>query len=289
MNNVSLCLWFDHQAEEAMNLYASIFSGSEIGKTARYSEAGAKMSGQKAGAAMMVEGKVGDLKVLGLNGGPMFKFTPSFSLTANCANEKEVDRVWALLSPGGTIRMAVGKYPWSPKYGWTSDKYGVEWQITTSESKDRIVPSLLFVDELFGRGDEALKHYTTIFKDSKIEMQANDEQTKTIMFSAFRLNGQAFSLMEGQGQHGHKFNESASITVTCKDQNEIDFYWDKLVVGGSEQPCGWLKDKFGVSWQIVPEEMAKIMSNPAKNESVMKAMFGMKRLDIAKLKTAANA
>ncbi|CAN5672011.1 VOC family protein [soil metagenome] len=287
MNNMSVCLWFNTEAQEAMDLYKATFSGAEIGNTSRYGKAGAEISGQKVGAPMMVPGKIGNLKVLALNGGPMYKFTPSFSLTAHCADEKDAERVWKMLSPGGTVRMELGKYPWSPKYGWTSDKYGVEWQITTMESQDQIVPSLLFVDELFGRGDEALKHYTSIFKESKIDMVANDEKTKTIMYSGFHLNGQAFSLMEGQGQHGHKFSEATSITVTCKDQTEIDYYWDKLVVGGSEQRCGWLKDKFGVSWQIVPEEMGKIMSSAANGEKVMQAMFGMKRLDIAKLKAAA--
>jgi predicted 3-demethylubiquinone-9 3-methyltransferase (glyoxalase superfamily) len=288
LNRISTCLWFIDQAEEAMKFYASLFPGSEVGKVARYSEAGAKMSGRKAGSAMMVEAKIADINIMGLNGGPMFKFTPSMSFTVHCKDAPEVETLWGKLSKGGTVRMALDKYPWAEKYGWTTDQYGVEWQITTSDRKEKIVPSLLFVDELFGRGEEALKLYTSLFPNAKINMEAKDEKTKSLMYASFTLDEQGFALMEGQGQHGHKFNEAFSIVITCKDQKEIDHYYDALAKGGTEQPCGWVKDKFGVCWQVVPQEMGKIMDNPAKNEKVMSAMFGMKKLDIAKLKAAAS-
>lgn len=289
MNRISTCLWFDGKAEEAMNFYVSLFPESKIGKTARYSDAGSEMSGQKSGSVMMIEAKIADIQMLGLNGGPMFKFTPSMSFTVHCKSAHEVEELWNKISVGGTVRMALDKYPWAEKYGWTSDKFGVDWQITTSERKEKIVPSLLFVDELFGRGEEALKLYTSLFPNAKINMEVKDEKSKSLMYASFTLGGQGFTLMEGQGKHGHKFNEAFSIVITCKDQSEIDHYYNSLAKGGSEQPCGWVKDKFGVCWQVVPEEMGKIMGIPGKNQSVMKAMFGMKKLDIAKLKAAANS
>lgn len=290
MNRFSTCLWFDNQAEEAMKFYVSLFPGSELGTVARYGKSGAQMSGRKEGSVMVVEAKIANLHVQGLNGGPMFKFSPSLSFSVSCASESEIDSLWKKLGAGGQVRMELQKYPWSEKYGWTTDKYGVDWQLTIAPDKTRekIVPSLLFVDSLFGRGDEALKYYTSIFPNSKIDMIAHDEKTKSVMYAAFKLDGESFSLMEGQGKHGHEFTHGTSIVVNCKDQKEVDFYYDKLSSEGSTEPCGWLKDKFGVSWQIVPTAMATLMKDPVKSEKVMHAMMGMKKLDLATLTAAAN-
>lgn len=289
MKQFATCLWFDTQAEEALKFYASIFPGSEISTIARYGESGAKMSGQKAGSVMTVMGRIADLDIMGLNGGPIFKFSPSLSLSVNCKDDTEITALWKKISPGGTVRMELQKYPWSEKYGWTTDKFGVDWQLNINPRNEKIVPSLLFVDELFGRGDEALQFYTSVFPNSKVDMIAHDEKTKSVMYAAFNLNGQAFSLMEGQGKHGHKFTHGTSIIVYCETQKEIDAYYEKLSAGGSTEPCGWLQDKFGVSWQIVPRIMQDLMADPKKAEKVMNAMMtnDMKKLDLAKLAAAA--
>ncbi len=288
MNKINPCLWFDTQGEDATKFYTSLFDNSKIGTIARYGESGSKASGQKIGTVMTVEFEIEGQKILALNGGPIFKFTPALSFFVWRKNEKDLEDLWAQLSKGGNIRMGLDKYPWSKKYGWTSDKYGVEWQVMLSDDKDSFAPAFLFVDALFGRGEEAVKYYTSVFKNSKIETMNRDEANKTIMHCQFSLAGNKFVLMEGQGQHGYTFSEAFSLIVNCDTQEEIDYYWDTLCKGGSPSQCGWLKDKFGVSWQITPSIMSSLNADPKKSEKVMREVMKMTKLDIKKLRQAAE-
>lgn len=283
MKSISVCLWFDHQAEEAAEYYKTVFSNFTIGQIARYSEAGAEVSGQKKGSVMTVGFQMENLEVLGLNGGPQFKFSPALSFFVSCENEAEIDEKWKKLSKGGTVRFGFDKYPWAEKYGWTADRFGVEWQLMLAPRPQKIAPSFLFVDSLFGKGEEAIHFYTGLFPNSRIDNLVRDEELKTIMHCAFQLNGQNFTLMEGKGKHGHAFNEATSLVVYCENQDEIDRYWNKLSEGGSESQCGWLKDKYGVSWQIVPTILADLMADPARAEKTMNSMLKMSKLDIATL------
>lgn len=290
MQKINPCLWFDSNAEEAAKFYTSIFKNSALGQIAYYGEAGAEVSGQKKDSVMTIEFELDRQKIIGLNGGPEFKFTPALSFFIWCESENEIDTLWQHLSKDGTLRLGLDKYPWSSKYGWTADKYGIEWQLMLSDQavKQKIAPAFLFVDELFGKGEEAINFYMSIFANSKIEMAARDEESKTIKYSEFLLSGQKFVLMEGPGTHQFTFSPAFSLIVNCETQDEIDYYWEKLLEGGSEIECGWLSDKYGVSWQIVPTILSKLISDPDKNKSekVMQAMLKMKKLDIKKLEDA---
>ncbi len=285
---INPCLWFDHNAEEAAKFHTSLFKDSKIGRIAKFTKGGAQVSGQKENSTMTIEYEMASLKLIGINGGPMFKFTPSFSFFVWCDTESEIDSLWKSLSNGGEARMVLDKYPWAEKYGWTSDKYGVEWQLMLKEGLQKITPTFLFVDELFGKGEEAISFYAGIFKNSKIDALAKDEETKIILHCQFELEGQCFVLMEGQGKHGHKFNNSFSLVVNCDSQDEIDYYWNKLSQGGEIEQCGWLKDKFGVSWQVVPTVLSEIMSgkNKQKSERAMGAILQMKKIEIDKIMEA---
>jgi predicted 3-demethylubiquinone-9 3-methyltransferase (glyoxalase superfamily) len=289
MNKISTCLWFDGQAEDATNFYVSIFAPAKILSVTRYTEAGAKMSGQKQGSVMLIDTEIMGLGIQALNGGPIFKPSPSFSYSLAFSSEQELDEAWRQLSTGGEVRMALDKYPWSPKYGWTKDKFGIDWQMSLVPGQRRIVPSLLFTDALFGRGKEAVDFYLSIFANSRIEMMAEEPNTKTIMYCDLTLDGQHVTLMEGSGKHGHVFTHANSFVISCKNQKEIDHFTQKLSDGGVIEDCGWVKDKFGVSWQVVPEFMKTVMTDPAKTEKVMRAMMGMKKLDLAKLENAARS
>lgn len=133
--------------------------------------------------------------------------------------------------------------------------------------------------------DEAVDFYLSVFKDSKrLDMKSSGEASKgPAMARTFELDGRRFVAFNG-GPH-FKFSEAISFVVDCEDQQEIDFYWNAFLAGGgSESQCGWLKDKFGVSWQIVPKNIGELLSRPG----AMQAMMGMKKLDIAALKAAAN-
>jgi predicted 3-demethylubiquinone-9 3-methyltransferase (glyoxalase superfamily) len=286
MRKVNPCLWFNNNGEEAAKFYTSLFKNSKVGKVAHYGEAGAKAAGQKINAAMTIEFAVEGMKILGLNGGSHFQPSPSLSFFVWCESEKEIEDLWKSLSQGGTARMKLDKYPWAEKYAWTSDKYGVEWQLMLKSHSQKIAPSFLFTDELFGRGEEAVKFYTSLFKNSKIDLMARDEASKSIMHCVFSLDGQDFVLMEGQGKHGHQFTNAFSLVVNCDTQDEIDSYWSKLSEGGSTSQCGWLKDKFGVSWQIVPSQLGQWVQDPKKSDAVMSALVQMSKLDLNALKRA---
>jgi len=154
----------------------------------------------------------------------------------------------------------------------------------------KITPFLWFDNN----AEEAMKFYTSVFKKgSKITGLTRYSDTGpgpkgSVMTGTFTLQGQEFIALNGGPMF--KFNESISFTVSCKTQKEVDYYWEKLSSGGGEKSqCGWLKDKFGLSWQVVPEVMGDLMSgNAEKTGRVMKAMMKMTRLDIAALKKAAK-
>ncbi|MGE7902851.1 VOC family protein [Peribacillus sp. NPDC094092] len=144
---------------------------------------------------------------------------------------------------------------------------------------------------------EAAKFYTSIFENSKIGRitrygnegnQIHGKQEGSVMTVEFELEGQAFVALNGGPQF--KFTEAISFIIHCADQEDVDYYWEKLSEGGDEnaQVCGWLKDQFGVSWQIVPAELTEMVNdaNPEKSERVMKALLQMKKIDIKTLKQA---
>jgi len=166
----------------------------------------------------------------------------------------------------------------------------VNWQLSLGKANQKITPAFLFVDKLFGKGQEAIDFYLSLFKNSKINSMVKDETNNTVMHCSFNLNGQDFALMEGQGKHGYEFNDAFSIVINCEDQAEVDYFWDKISAKGKIEQCGWVRDQFGVAWQVVPVQLEKLMtqSDPKKTEKVMKAMLQMKKLDIRALENAAN-
>jgi len=158
----------------------------------------------------------------------------------------------------------------------------------------RINPCLWFDSQ----AEEAAKFYVSIFKNSKIGKiarygdsgaDASGQPKGSVLTVSFQLDGQEFLALNG-GPH-FKFSEAISFVVNCESQKEVDEYWDKLSQGGATQQCGWLKDKYGLSWQIVPTVLPELLTHkdPAKSERVMAALMKMKKLDIEQLKQAANA
>ncbi|HSD64426.1 MAG TPA: VOC family protein [Ignavibacteriaceae bacterium] len=296
MQKIIPFLWFDNNAEEAAKFYTSLFKNSKTGKVVRYTEASAKASGMPEGSAMTVPFEIEGYKFTAINGGPVFKFTPAISFFVNSESKDEIQKLWDKLSQDGKALMPLDKYPFSEKYGWVQDKYGLSWQLFYSENKVeyKIVPSLMFVGNLVGKAEEAINYYLSIFKDAKrittFRYGAGREPDKeeSIAYADFLIEGQCFAIMESAREHKFNFNEAVSFVVNCKDQKEIDYYWDKLTEGGDEkaQMCGWLKDKYGVSWQVVPENLAELMSTPEKSQRVMQAVLKMKKIDLEELKTA---
>jgi len=153
----------------------------------------------------------------------------------------------------------------------------------------RITPCLWFDTQ----GEEAARHYTSIFPNSKIVNVAhyNDAgpgEPGRVMIVEFELDGVRFTALNGGPQF--KFNEAVSLQIACETQEDVDYYWDKLTAdGGEEGPCGWLKDRYGVSWQVVPTAVPRLLGSddPERAERVTAAIMGMKKIDIAELERAA--
>ena len=298
MQKISFCLWFNDQAEEAVKFYTSIFKNSKIGATARYDDASAEVSGRPKGSVMTMEFEIEGNHFTALNGGPIFTLTPAISFFVNRKTAKEVDELWGKLSEGGKVLMELGEYPYSKRYGWVQDQYGVSWQVMLVDDVqvDPIVPCMLFVGKNFGKAQEALNFYVSVFSDSKVTMlnKAGDappyNNPEAVMYAAFMLRGEPFAIMDGPGEHKYTFTEAVSIIVNCETQDEIDTYWKKLSAVKESEQCGWLKDKYGVSWQIVPKVLGELMNSPEKKkaERTMKAMLQMKKLDMQLLKDAAE-
>ncbi len=291
-------LWFDRQAEEAAIFYTSIFKNSRIVHLIRAGKAGFETHGLPEGTVMTIEFEIEGQKFVGINGGPLFKFTPAGSFLVACKKKEEVDALWDKLSEGGTALMELGEYPFSERYGWTQDRYGLSWQVMAMGDrtvKQKIIPTLMFVGEQRGKAEAAICLYTSVFRNARIgdilRYGHGEEPDKegTIKHAAFTLEGQEFAAMDSAYEHAFTFNEAISFMELCETQKEIDDYWEKLTAdGGQESRCGWLKDKFGVSWQIVPADLEEMLRDPdrEKVERVTNAFLKMRKFDIGELKKA---
>ena len=301
MQKINPFLWFDDNAEEAVNFYVSTFKYSKIKGTTRYSEASSKAAGRPKDSVMTVAFELFGQSFTAINGGPIFKINPSVSFIVNCKTGNEVQELWDNLSNGGTALMPLDKYPFSEKYGWIQDKYGVSWQLiqASGDFQQTIIPTLIFTGNISGKAEEAINNYTSIFSDitaseSKLisafrySPDQKPEKEGTIMFADFKLDGQIFAAMDSAREHKFNFNEAVSFVVNCESQREIDYFWDKLSAVPQAEMCGWLKDKYGLSWQIVPANIGELLSSkePGKSQRVMQKVLQMKKLDIEELQNA---
>ncbi|HTF17876.1 MAG TPA: VOC family protein [Chryseolinea sp.] len=290
-------LWFDHQAEQAAQFYTSVFPNSKMGDIVLYGNEGHEIHGGKEGTVMATEFDLCGEKFVAINGGPLFKLNPSISFFVVFETVQEADRIWSTLLEGGKILMPYQKYDWSEKYGWLEDRYGLSWQVSfgkISDVRQQLTASLLFVGEKAGKAEAAISYYTSIFKDSKVDgvmkyPAGGPEPEGNVAHAQFGLSGQKFMIMESTNAgHNFTFNEAVSIIINCDTQEEIDFYWNRLVAEGEESNCGWLKDKFGVSWQVDYTGLTKMLKDPdeKKTQRVTKAFLKMKKYDVEKLTAA---
>lgn len=295
---ISNSLWFDREAEEAAKFYTSIFPGSKMITVLKYGKEGYEIHGGKEGTVMLAEFELCGEKFVGINGGPLFKFNPSISFFVVCETVAETDKLWNALIEGGSVMMPYQKYDWSEKYGWLTDQYGLSWQISYGKISDvgqQLSPSFLFVGKQAGRAEEAIKFYTSIFDNTKVDgimkhPAGGTEPEGNVMHAQFALAGQKFMIMESVDKgHNFEFNEAISLVIGCDTQEQIDYYWNKLTSdGGQESNCGWCKDKFGVSWQVDSNELNRMLKDPdqKKVDRVTKAFLQMKKFNLAKLKAA---
>ncbi len=300
MHRITPHLWFDKEAREAAEFYVSVFPGSRITNATR-------LTGTPSGDCDLMSFELAGQPFMAISAGPLFKFNPSVSFHAKCGTKEEVDAIWEKLSPGGKVLMPLDSYPFSERFGWIEDRYGVSWQVILTggtEIKQRFTPVLMFVGKVCGKAEEAINFYTSVFRNAPNSPAAGETKATvlarygkgedpdtegTVRYAQFLLRGQEFGAMDSARPHQFAFNEAISFIVPCDSQEEIDHFWGKLSADPKAEQCGWLKDRYGVSWQITPAAMREMLEagDPEQTARVTQASLKMKKFDIAALERAA--
>ncbi|MDB4923314.1 VOC family protein [Mucilaginibacter sp.] len=291
-------LWFDQEAKQAAEFYASFMPDSAINYANHFPMPG--------GDCEVVEFTVAGQPFFGISAGQGLGINPSISFMINFDPShdpdaaKRIGEVWNKLIENGKVLMPLDSYPFSERYGWVADKYGVSWQLIltnpSGEERPVIVPSLLFTEPVAGKADEAIDFYCSVFKDSKRGNTAprqedlGPDKAGTLMFADFYIDQTWLAAMDSAHPHGFSFNDALSLLIPCETQEEIDYYWSELAFDGEPGQCGWLKDKYGVSWQVASTVMFDALKNGSAEQiaRVTQAFMTMKKVDIAALQRAYN-
>lgn len=275
-NSIYPCIWFDGNAKEAMQFYCSIFPDSKI----------------VSDTALVVTASISGQLMMGLNGGPAFIPNASISFMVMSASAEETNRYWEALIKEGLAFMPIDSYEWSQRYGWVQDKYGVSWQLYTGDvipHDQKIVPTLMFAESQQGRAEEAIHFYTKIFQPSSLHgilKYPRGEFAGQVQHAQFRVKNYTLMAMDSGVPQTFSFTEGISLVLQCDTQEEIDYYWDAFTKDGAESMCGWCRDQFGLSWQVIPRKLEQLMTEPDRGKRVMDALLKMKKLDIAQLESA---
>lgn len=283
-------LWFDKEAVEAAKWYVSLFENSRIiGITT--------IPDTPSGDTELVDFQLANLRFSAISAGPYFAFNPAISLMIACGTSQEVDRLHANLSSGGKELMPLDEYPFSKRYAWVEDRYGLSWQlmlVENIEEHQRIRPTLLFSADVCGKAEDAINYYVSIFKEANkgfINHYATGEamdKRANVNYGEANIYGTQFIAMDHGYGGDYTFNEAFSFMVLCEDQEEIDYYWNKLSYVPEAEQCGWVKDQFGLSWQITPANMNEVLMKGSTEEvkRVTEAFLKMKKFDLATLEKA---
>lgn len=297
-------LWYDKEAGEAAEFYASLFPDSRATNVT-------VLHDTPSGDAGVVTFELWRQKFMVISVGPYFRFTQAVSLIANfdpllfSQSPSPVSDATALLdtareklSVGGKVLLPIGECPFSKRYGWVQDRYGLSWQLILTdpagEPRPPLVPFLMFVGENCGRAEEAIDFYFSVFRNGRKGSVARHgagrepDREGTVLFTDFMLENVWFAAMDSAPEQGFTFNEAFAFVVSCDTQEEIDHYWTQLSAVTEAEQCGWIKDEFGVSWQIVPSAMDGMLRNGSEEQiaRVTRAFLGMKKFDIAELQRA---
>lgn len=278
-NRIYPCLWFEGDGVEAAAFYTDAFPDCTVLEQ----------------NPMVIMLAFSGQKLMLLNAGPGFKKNSSISFFVLYETVEEVESTWNKLHQGGTVLMPLDEYPWSKKYGWIQDKYGVSWQLSYGKIEEvgqRITPTLMFNSANNGRAAEAIDFYCSLFHDSGItgvlKYSIGEDIEGNIKHAQFHLGSYVMMAMDSSLLDHSTFNEGISMVVLCDTQDEIDHFWNSLTKDGQESQCGWLKDKFNVSWQIIPSILESLMKDPKTSGAVVNAFMKMRKFEIEKLLIAAN-
>ena len=290
MQKITPHFWFDKEAKEAAEFYTSLLPDSKVTNITTLHDT-------PSGDCDVVSFELAGQPFMAISAGPLFKFNPSISFHIKLKTKDEVDAIWEQLSAGGKVLMPLDAYPFSERYGWIEDKYGLSWQVIyagNNEIQQKITPVLMFVGTVCGKTEEAVTFYTSVFHHAttffltRYGKGEEPDKEGTVKYVAFTLEGMEFGAMDSVRDHHFAFNEAISFLVPCETQEEIDYYWEKLSADPKAEQCGWLKDKFGLSWQIWPTAIGEMMKHGTREQidRITQAFLPMKKFDIETIQKA---
>jgi predicted 3-demethylubiquinone-9 3-methyltransferase (glyoxalase superfamily) len=297
-------IWCNRNAEEVGAFYASAFENAHAEVESRYPEEGLlDFQREFAGLPLTVTLTISGTRFTLINAGDEFHPNPSVSFLLNFdpllfdGSEEQarasMDRLWDRLIDGGAALMPLGEYPFSRRYGWVQDRYGVSWQLMLTDPagdpRPFIIPALMFDGPAQDRAAEAADFYVSLFSESPGGAEVGNRypygvptgkaSAEALSFGEFRIGEQWFMVADNGSGFDHGFGNGVSLEVYCRDQAEIDRLWAALSTVPEAEQCGWCVDRFGLSWQVVPENMAELMERPNAYEHILQ----MKKIVIAEL------
>lgn len=282
-------LWYDTEAVEAASFYVSLFPDSRINWTML-------LENTPGGDNESISFTLAGMDFMAISGGPFFKLNPSANLCVNCSTVEEVDELYEKLVEGGSVLTELDAYPFSQRYACVTDRFGLSWQLVYGESgfTQKIIPTLVFAGEHQGQAEAAVDHYLSIFAKSSKGAHDHYDESKganlkgQLEFALFTLEGTVLGATDSDMEQTFAFSTAFSIMVLCENQEEIDYYWEKLSAVPEAEQCGWLEDKFGVTWQVTPRVLDEMLltDDAEQKRRVMEAFLPMKKLDLAAIQRA---
>ena len=278
---ITPAIWCDGTADEAAQFYADVFRDASIAE-------------QAPGIAATVS--IHGFRLSLINGGNQYAPNPSISCILNFdpllfGGEEQarayLDELYERLSTGGVL-MELGEYPFSPRYAWVRDRFGMTWQLMLTDPdgdpRPFVIPSFMFGGTNHANAEEATDAWIALFDNARRGALYRYEEggpldAGTVMFTDFTLRGTWMAATDSGTFHDFTFTPGVSMIVSCRDQEEIDRYWAGLSAVPEAERCGWCIDRWGVSWQVVPHNIAELMADAATRDKILH----MGKIDLAKL------
>lgn len=289
-------IWCNQNADDARNYYLDVFSvlpGTQHIRTTTYPTT---VHASLAGQTLTHELTIGGTRFILINAGDEFAPNPSISFFVNAdpsvmdKPRELIDQLWNRLTDGGTVLMDLGEYPHSPHYGWVADKFGVNWQLMLTdpdgEPRPTIVPSLMFCGPAQNSAAEAVDHYVATLPESRVGNRVTYGQmgaplppegpitADSVVFTDACLAGTWIAAMDSAVAQPFTFSEGVSLMLETQNQEELNRVWDALSAHPEAEQYGWLKDTWGVYWQVVPGNLGESSANtgPANERAVAELM-----------------
>ena len=278
---ITPAIWCDGTADEAAQFYTDVFRDTSIAEQA---------------PGIVTTVSIHGFRLSLINGGNQYAPNPSISCILNFdpllfGGEEQardyLDELYERLSTGGVL-MELGEYPFSPRYAWVRDRFGMTWQLMLTDPdgdpRPFVIPSFMFGGTNHAHAEEATDTWIALFDNARRGALYRYEEggpldAGTVMFTDFTLRGTWMAATDSGTFHDFTFTPGVSMIVSCRDQEEIDRYWAGLSAVPEAERCGWCVDRWGVSWQVVPHNIAELMADAATHDKILH----MGKIDLAKL------